>query len=753
MKKAHHHPLSLVLLVVLATCTPPGPPVVETPLIETLGQGAFLPDGWLDLQEISRRQTAEDRNFDAGTAFALTHGWGPPEDWGVWALGMTSSLTLHTRDEGPFEFVLRAKAPVDPEGRLQHVWVVVNGTLIGDFDAGTTWHFHRLPIPDGVVKAGDNYITLRYAFHIDGIEGHDNRPLALAVVRAGLLASQSVVESGPNGPPLKADPTRDALFFLHPGRYVVPYTVPETAETLSFGLQLKPGRNGANQTTPALDLTILTLDGERHPMLHTPTDQRSAEHSLPLQAFRGRQVLLAFEARLPSGPDAGRIEIRKPRVRTLVPKETEAVPVPETPASLPDILLIVLDAARADHFGSYGYHRDTTPRFDRLAAESLVFKNIVAECPYTLCSSPSFMSGLSFTQHGIHQKGLRLPDDVETLANILRAEGYRTVGFTANPNNGRATGADKGFDEFYELWQAVRGRDRTHPETLTNVIRGRMEQGFGDQPVFILAHYVPPHEPYDPDPEHDIFGDPDYNGPVTGLLDQTRAIFFGEIAIDDADLEELEALYDGNLRQADAWVPNLFDAQREAGRWDNTIVLVTSDHGEAFGEHGEIGHNTTLFREMLDVPFILRLPESMRPANVDVDRLASLASVPATLLGLLDREPDPRATAPDLLTASPATPSRECVVPLRTSNPNNPIFGLQSERWKVMIRYRDILVAALYDLTGDPTETTDRAREAPLLFAGMLAMLEQQLWSTATAVGNTELSPEDEEMLRSLGYI
>ncbi len=760
--------LASIALVTIVACTPPGPTTVELPLIEPLGRGAFLADGWLDLPAIHERQTADGRPFDAGVALALVSGWTAPEYWGVWGTGNASKLVLHTRAEGPFDFAIRAKAPADPAGRAQQVDVEINGTRIGSFDVDSTWALHQLAAPDGVVKPGDNEIVLRYAYHIEGIKGHDDRPLALGVVRAGIVPRGVVDEASLGEPSLKADPTRDALYLLRAGRYVVPYAMPSGAETLSFETRFSSRNPIDPDTQPSLTVVALTLDGTRHPLLELALNDTTTRHTLPIQALRGRKILLAFDARLPAGSTAARIEVRQPHILALAEDDGSATAVvsPTVPSTtardaarkpamspLPDILVLVLDAARADHFGSYGYPRDTTPQLDALAAESFVFRNVVAECPYTVCSSPNFMSGLSFTQHGIDQKGLRLPDEVETLAERLREAGYRTVGYTANPNNASSTGAEQGFDEFHEMWRYFRNRARTHPGPMTDSIRQRIAQGFGDQPAFIFAHYVPPHEPYDPDPEFDVFGDPDYDGPVTGQLEQTRAIFFGKMAIDDADLHELEALYDGNLRQADAWVAKLFDAQREAGRWDNTIVLVTSDHGEAFGEHGEIGHNTTLFREMLDVPFVLRLPESLRPPAVDLDQLASLAAVPSTLLGVLGLHPDPLADGPDLLAKTPATANLERLIPLRTSNPDNPIYGLQSVRWKVMIRYRDQWVAALYDHATDPGETVNRARDEPLLFAGMVSMLGQQLSAATDRAGDAELSAEDEEMLRSLGYI
>ena len=158
-------------------------------------------------------------------------------------------------------------------------------------------------------------------------------------------------------------------------------------------------------------------------------------------------------------------------------------------------------------------------------------------------------------------------------------------------------------------------------------------------PLFMMLHYVPPHEPYSPAPRFDLFGAADYRGTANGELQTLRAIDSGELLPTRDDLEEIVSLYDGNLRMADEAVELVLRTLQRRDRWTRTAVLVVSDHGEAFHEHGRMGHNSTVYEEMLRVPFILRLPAGERPSRVDTEMLVSLEDIVPTLLGLAGVRP------------------------------------------------------------------------------------------------------------------
>jgi len=171
----------------------------------------------------------------------------------------------------------------------------------------------------------------------------------------------------------------------------------------------------------------------------------------------------------------------------------------------PDIVLIILDAARPDHFSCYGYGRRTTPNIDRLAEASLVFTNAFALVPNTRQSVPTMVTGLSFINHQVISKELMLADEATTLAEHLKNVGYRTACFTATPNNSRSLATDQGYDEFFELWTEISKKESIDPHVLSVRAVDWLEQIQSTGPVHLQLHYVPPHAPYRPAPPFDLF--------------------------------------------------------------------------------------------------------------------------------------------------------------------------------------------------------------------------------------------------------
>ena len=443
-------------------------------------------------------------------------------------------------------------------------------------------------------------------------------------------------------------------------------------------------------------------------------------------------------------------------IRGATPIEGDAVEPAATPApaavaatstrpSHPDILLIILDAARAQQFGFAGYPRDTTPNLDRLAETSLVFERAFSECPNTACSIPNLITGVPFQNVGTVFKGKRISDDLTTLAEYLGPLGYRTVGFSANPNNSEARNSHQGFDRFERLWGAHNQAD---------LAREEIAQQPANEPLFLQLHFLPPHQPYQPRPEFDIFSDPDYQGPVKPQM-SLRRYSDGYLTFTPEDVEQLRALYDGNLRMADDAIESVFAALRDAGRWDNALVVVTSDHGEAFGEHGAFSHNRTLFDEMLHVPFVLRLPGDERPEGVSTGARVALSDVVPTILGYLGLPPQPEVLGVDLLGADPELLASR-VLFHRTFHRQRSQLGARGPRFYALTG-RNARWPLLFDQVDDPEQLTDLAAARPALFAGLALGLRDFIAFSELRMprdaGDVELSSEEIETLRALGYV
>ena len=270
-----------------------------------------------------------------------------------------------------------------------------------------------------------------------------------------------------------------------------------------------------------------------------------------------------------------------------------------------------------------------------------------------------------------------------------------------------------------------------------------------DAPQFLMLHYVPPHEPYIPRPEFDIFGNDHYDGGVDGTVQTLHRINAGRLVPTEDDLGELVALYDGNLRTADDAVRRVIDTLRRRDRWNQTVVLVTSDHGEAFLEHGFVGHNNTVYDEMLRVPFILRLPEEAVANHVDTEQLVSLEDVVPTLLGLAGAGVADDVSGVDLLSAN--APVRHRGIVARSAHSPR-IVAYRTPAWTLIERYGALEV---YDARTDPLQRNNVYLEefGQTLCLRSLLELEVSRPEPSITERSDELDQEALDALRSLGYV
>lgn len=288
-----------------------------------------------------------------------------------------------------------------------------------------------------------------------------------------------------------------------------------------------------------------------------------------------------------------------------------------------NVVLVVIDTLRRDHLETYGYARQTAPFLDRLAREGVAFDGL-APSSWTKPSTASLLTGL----HPLHHQALdyfdALPDGVETLAERLRGQGYHTVGVSSNGWISAPFGFAQGFETLIGLqgiWEGTEVNRKVFP--LLETLEG---------PFFLYVHYTDPHTPYAPRTAWD-------GGELPAVLREQGPIDVETLS--QADLEKLPSgflerardLYDGDIRDADRALEQLVADLDRRGLMEGTILVVTSDHGEEFGEHGMTGHGTSLYNEVLEVPMVFHAPHRM-PAGRR-GGVASLLDVMPTLEELL----------------------------------------------------------------------------------------------------------------------
>lgn len=753
--------LAASLGLAIAACSPgEPPPTVERGLAgPILASAVFWPAERIPI--VSARESLDWDAPSVASTVSLDEGWGPSEAWGRWTVGDRSTLRVQL-PEGPppdtLGFVARSTEGV-PAGQRQTAEIWLNGAHAGTTTIGRTWQRGAVTIPEGFVP-GENTIELRFSHAIAPLQSAgDDRPLSVAFESLSLRRATSeeraqADEAATPEAPFDVTPDR-TIVLRESGRLLLPLYIP--AGTSSAILGLTPDRTAWFADAVELSATLrwMVTPDRAHALTVAELDGWSdrTELAVSLPPSAGQFATLALDIDLGDPGtwlelDAVALAGGASPARRTAPTAEAAAPEP------PDVVVILLDAARPDHMGAYGYHRDTTPAIDRLADEALVFRQIFAQTPYTLASVPTIITGLSFVEHGVLERGQALDDSAVTLAEAFQANGYGTACFSASPNNSVAVNASQGCDEFHELWVGVDRETWLDPFRMSRLAIERLGRDEAGKPLFMLLHYVPPHDPYAPAPRFDVFTDPEYAGAADGTIQTIERINEGELSPSPADLEHIVALYDGNLLMADAAVAELLDALGGGGRWDDTIVLVVSDHGEAFFEHGRMGHNATLYDEMTHVPFILKLPARFEPGAVDTDQLGTLEDLLPTLLDAagipLPGEVDGRS----LLGNRGVTDSV-----LMQSAGVDAGNALRTLAWK-MIAGPDAgagaLNAELYALDRDPDEQTNLIASELDVFQALdpVRRLRQRLrFGDLATTDSRALSEDDMRALRSLGYI
>jgi arylsulfatase A-like enzyme len=324
----------------------------------------------------------------------------------------------------------------------------------------------------------------------------------------------------------------------------------------------------------------------------------------------------------------------------------------------PNLVLIVLDTVRADRLSSYGYQRPTTPRIDALAARGIRFSRASSTSGWTVPAHASLFTGLYPAHHGAHQEHPRLDRLVPTLAEILATEGYLSLGVSANPLVSRLTGLERGFDVFVDAWRASPAGDDSH--TVLEAVRGALDSVPAGRPFFLFVNFMEAHSPYlPPASTRDRFVDREVGDAlVSRALARTPAEFYvnpGSVSADE--LAVLSDLYDAELAALDGWVGALVDQLEAQGRLENTVLVLTSDHGEAFGEHGHLRHLFQLYATLVRVPLIVILPGGSRAGEVRHEPV-SLVDLLPTLLARAGVESFPGSDGLDLLGDRGALASR-----------------------------------------------------------------------------------------------
>lgn len=345
-----------------------------------------------------------------------------------------------------------------------------------------------------------------------------------------------------------------------------------------------------------------------------------SDEQVDLKAYAGRTVDLVFQTWPKGDSDSSGI---------LSAWSNPVIEEDAAPKSDWNVVLISIDTLRADHLGCYGYPRPTTPNIDKIASEGVRFKNTISQAPYTMSSHMSLMTSLYPSYHRVNRlKESYLDPKVTTLAEILYNRGYRTIGIVGGGQLSANYGFATGFERFVEYTDKNDVEEKV--DEAIDFLEREKKSNF-----FLFFHSFRPHAPYTPPPPYDTMFDSTYEGKITGNIKVINAINAGQIHATQRDVDHLMALYDGEIRQTDDCLGRLFAYLKKTGLDSKTLIVITSDHGEEFDEHGKVAlHSHTLYDELLHVPLIMRFPRLLPQGKVISDQVQSIDIAP-TMLALL----------------------------------------------------------------------------------------------------------------------
>lgn len=432
-----------------------------------------------------------------------------------------------------------------------------------------------------------------------------------------------------------------------------------------------------------------------------------------------------------------------------------------------NLLVVLFDAAAADHFSFLGYERETAPHLAALAEESIVFENAYAQAAATPLSVVSLFTGS-------YPIGTELPafkgeivpairEDHPTLASVLASSHPSRAAFSANRWVCRELGYDQGFNEFEELWAGPDGeiaRPVVPASYLSDQLLGFLD-GAPEEPFFVYAHYLEPHLPYTPPEPFASLFDPEIRGQVECTTEGLKPYRASRPPTNVR--KEVVALYDGNLAYADDQFGRVVKRLKQKGLWDRTVVVFLSDHGEAFWQHNWRGHGSKVYEEFVRVPLLLRVP-GLAPGRIeDVVELVDLYPTLVDLFGLeTEAALAGQSWLPRIFAEGPAPEVAQLA--FFRNHETRMTTAIREGRYKAVRQRRENKAIELFDLLEDPREETNlqshrnpETREATQELSTRLAerlhhILESGEDSPLSAAGADSLSPEAIEQLRAIGY-
>jgi len=609
---------------------------------------------------------------------------------------------------------------------------------------------YEIELPKERVQVGENYLLLAFG----GTTPIDGQDVSVAVDSIWIRKKSEPSKTAPV-PTYDAmvakvrlgDEERQAVALSRAStlRY---YVAVPTEGSLGFGV----GVEGEGDAAFAIEVTA---DGQPSEELLAGTASGAwTDHRVDLSRFAGETVRIDLRAQ---GQGPGRLAWSSPRI--LVPERKNQALEPAK-----NVVLLVIDTLRADKLRPFNPEtRVKTPAIDKLASEGVVFELAQSPENWTKPAVASILTGLHPQTHQQKTGDAALPSSAELLSEHLRDEGFATGSFIANGYVSDRFGFDQGWDDYSNY---IREGKSTEAKDVFREA-GNWIEAHRDERFFAYIQTIDPHVPYDPPGEYLRMYDPsEYDGQVkprmTGDLLEKAKRKPPQVVFDASDKRRLKALHDGEITKHDHFFGAFLERLSELGLSDDTLIVVTADHGEELDDHGSWGHGHSVYQELLHVPLVFRLPKRL-PAGTRVGDAVSTLDISATVTKLLGvpamADNEGQALVGLMLGDAPARPA------VAFSDFQDDRRVVTSRRWKLVLRGN--LTSTMFDLVADPLEKQPLGasafpigrRYSRMLLGQFLGASNRRDWLSAEQKGGTQLEPENAEMddtirdqLRALGY-
>ncbi|MEM7435923.1 MAG: sulfatase [Myxococcota bacterium] len=629
------------------------------------------------------------------------------------------------------------------------------------------WTTYESRIPAELVNPGTNHMLLRWEATTPAM-GEDVAAAVDFIQIAPEGAASPSLEALPRQASLIGQVGSSPALLLTPGTTLSYWMVPPERGEPLLGFTAAPvagkeapAADGASARVSPPTVTVTAhVDGEGPKELLSATvdDGIPQPLSATLTGFAGQAIRLDVSV-AEDAESTSRIALVEPAIYV---KGEEPASPPVKPAK--NAIVVMVDTLRADHVSAYANTRVKAPALDAFAKGGVVFERFSAVEDWTKPSCATMLTGLYPNTHKTQSDSGKLPASVRMVSQEMKARGITTGAFIANGYVSGKFGFEKGWDAYTNY---IRENKRTEAEhVFADAMKWIEQKALGAERFYAYVHTIDPHVPYDP-PESflKLYEKDPYRGSIAprSTAQLLESIKKGTFTPTAADKRHIRALYDGEISYHDRWFGDFMDKLDEAGVLEDTVVIVVSDHGEEFWEHGNVGHGHQIHQELIHVPFIMNWRGSL-PAGTRVSDNQDHGSLVPTLFDAMGLEPPAYLEGNSLLGIARGEAAPAPAAGFSTHQ------GEREATWcgRYKLLQRGPISTSLFDVDGDPSCQNNLKTSHPIALTAMRAVLGQfqgapnkARWRSRelergvamnVTAEDVEMDATTREQLKALGY-